>query len=436
MDLLARAHSAFSDVYDGSSHFLKKTKFLPDHPVSLAYEKVANCFVTSFEMKLDGIITSIEINDENVYTYQNGVDYKKLKQFARPASFGKGDKTVYDESVRKAFDIPAECMVIKGKFKDLNGICETLSKQMEKYAPEGCILKPKLYKLQAYEVGGFFKAHRDTLHGDNHFATLLIGLSWCSAYDGGALILTDSNQNEKSFKLGVGKDLVFLTDTLHEVTPVTRGERIVLQFDVYLEKKSTEDSSSSEDLNFEELMSEELDEDEDFKMYRQKMPISSTEKTDNTLKLMHQIDKFVQENPETIPSFFLEHSYHVGIKSDCLRGSDRFLYEILSEKFDVEFGLVINAFETDYEGTYDGIDRFNFKIMDGQLVQEFIQHIHSGKKRKVEEKQRALFFGSACRPDCIKSTCYIEHTGNEASPGEFVYRMMVLSIMNPKGAEE
>ena len=307
---------------------------------------------------------------------------------------------------------------------------------MEKYAPDGCILKPKLYKLQAYEIGGFFKAHRDTLHGDNHFATLLIGLSWCSAYDGGNLILTDTNRNEKSFKLGVDDGLVFLTDTLHEVTQVTRGERIALQFDVYLEKKSTEAVSSSNKRKFEDFMSEELGEDYDFAMYREKVPLGSTEKADNTLKLMQQIDKFVQENPGTIPSFFLEHSYHVGIKPDCLRGSDRFLYEILSEKFDVELGLVINKFETDYDGTFEGIDRFDFKIMDGQLVKKFIKHVHSGKKLKVKEKQRALFFGSACRPDCIKSTCYIEYTGNEASPGEFVYRMMVLSIMNPKGAEE
>jgi 2OG-Fe(II) oxygenase superfamily len=341
-----------------------KTRFLPDHPISLAYEKVANSFVTSLDMNLSKVINQIEIDEEKIYTFQKGVDYEKLKTFACPASFGKGDKTVYDESVRKAFDIPAERMVVKSRFAGLDVIHQTLSDEMEIFAPDGFFLEPKLYKLQAYEIGGFFKAHRDTLHGDNHFATLLVGLSENSDYEGGDLILTDSNGNEKSVKLTSGNGLVFLTDVLHEVTPVTKGERIVLQFDVYLKKKSSEEALSSQMPSFIDFMLEELGDDEDFEMKRgKKLPLSST--PDNGLKLMLQIDKFIQENPGTIPSFLLEHSYHVGIQPDYLRGSDRFLYEILSEKYNVEFGLAINQFETDYDGTFEGINRFNFKVMDG-----------------------------------------------------------------------
>jgi len=387
-------------------------------------------------MELYRVITSIEIDEEEVYTIREGVDYKKLKKFLRPAYFGKGDKTVYDESVRKAFDIPAENMVIKYDSKGLDIICEIFSRYMEKYTPDGFILKPKLYKLQAYETGGFFKAHRDTLHGDNHFATLLVGLSSGSDYEGGNLILTDTNGDEKSVKLSNGEGLVFLTDLLHEVTPVTKGERIVLQFDVYLEKKSSEDKLFSEEWDFIDFMNDELEDSHEFEMYREKKKIVLSEKSEIILNLMQQIDKFIEENPGTIPSFLLEHSYHVGIKPDCLRGSDRLLYETLSEKFDVEFGLVINEFETDYENTYDGIDRFDFKIMDGQLAREFINYVYSGKELEVKDKQRALFFGSSCSTDCIKETEYAQYSGNEATPAQYVYQMMVLSILEPKGAVE
>jgi Rps23 Pro-64 3,4-dihydroxylase Tpa1-like proline 4-hydroxylase len=409
---------------------------MPDHAVSLAYEKVVNCFVTSFEMELRNIITSIEIDEETVFTSEKGVDYKKLKQFVRPALFGKGNKTVYDKSVRNAFDIPAERLVIKRNSEDLDNICEIFSTQMEKYAPDGFILKPKLYKLQAYEKGGFFKVHRDTLHGDNHFATLLVSLSWSSDYEGGNLILTDSNRNKQTFKLSRGKVLFFLTDTLHEVTRVTKGERISLQFDVYLEKKRTKAASSSKKLKFKNFMSDELDDYDEFEMYRQKVPIGSTKKAENTLKLLQEIDKFVQKHPRTISSFFLEHSYHVGITPDYLRGSDRFLYEILSDKYDIEFGSVINKHETNYEGTFAGIDRFNFQIVDGPLAKEFISKIDMSTSYKVKERQRPLFFGSSCSPDCIGRSHYVEYSGNEACPGEYVYHMMVLSIFNPKSAEK
>jgi hypothetical protein len=54
----------------------------------------------------------------------------------------------------------------------------------------------------------------------------------------------------------------------------------------------------------------------------------------------------------------------------------------------------------------------------------------------VKDKERVLFFGSSCDPDFVESKCYAQYTGNEPSPGEYVYRMMVLSILSPKGCAE
>ena len=89
------------------------------------------------------------------------------------------------------------------------------------------------FKLIKYEKGDFFEMHKDS-HGTH---TCLI---FCpSEFKGGDLILKKNDLWELRFKpdtLPVTKDgepcytvLIFSTDFLHEVTPITEGVRYVLK---------------------------------------------------------------------------------------------------------------------------------------------------------------------------------------------------------------
>ena len=103
----------------------------------------------------------------------------------------------------------------------------------------------KLYKLAIYEPGGHFDWHMDSTHSDKHHATLLLALN--TSWEGGDLVLRRNGvethvdlrpQNPAPSWIEL-RAVAFFTDTEHRVEPVKFGIRIVLQFDVELERHRT-----------------------------------------------------------------------------------------------------------------------------------------------------------------------------------------------------
>jgi len=86
-----------------------------------------------------------------------------------------------------------------------------------------------------YEPGDFFVAHQDgntpLVHDDTRFrkVSLVIFLSDPGSYDGGELLFhgryPDYDQRETA-SAEAGTLVAFRSETTHEVTPVTRGERL------------------------------------------------------------------------------------------------------------------------------------------------------------------------------------------------------------------
>ena len=99
------------------------------------------------------------------------------------------------------------------------------------------------------EKGGFYDQHQDT-HGDMSYRkiSLVIALSDPKEYEGGELHFSELN---KSYKLNKGTIVVFNSDEMHGVTPVTAGKRKVIisfGFDKEGMKKKYEiDSSMNEE---------------------------------------------------------------------------------------------------------------------------------------------------------------------------------------------
>ncbi|KZT24052.1 hypothetical protein NEOLEDRAFT_1095043 [Neolentinus lepideus HHB14362 ss-1] len=166
-------------------------------------------------------------------------DLKELAQACTPATFGRNNEDVLDESYRKAGKL--DTADFAANFYPLN--CEDLVCVLREHLLEGHdtnrSIKAELYKLNIYGPGSFFKAHKDTPRAENMFGSLVV--VYPTPHEGGALIL---RHRGKKWEFDSGKILAmqneprlsyiaFYADVEHEVTTVTSGHRITLTYNLY-----------------------------------------------------------------------------------------------------------------------------------------------------------------------------------------------------------
>lgn len=83
--------------------------------------------------------------------------------------------------------------------------------------------------LSRYDEGMHYGNHVDDAMMDGHRTDLsfTVFISDPGSYDGGELVI-DEPATERPFKLAAGDLLLYPSTTLHQVMPVTRGQRLVL----------------------------------------------------------------------------------------------------------------------------------------------------------------------------------------------------------------
>jgi PKHD-type hydroxylase len=81
--------------------------------------------------------------------------------------------------------------------------------------------------ISKIDNGGYYRPHRDSPENGNFSTTVFLNDS--DEYDGGELILYIDGE-EKKFKLNAGEAITYQTGLMHEVSEVTRGQRIVSVF--------------------------------------------------------------------------------------------------------------------------------------------------------------------------------------------------------------
>jgi hypothetical protein len=105
----------------------------------------------------------------------------------KPAPFGKGQQTLYDRSVREAWQLKAE----KDAFSVLHfdpaeaGILEQIRRELTPQLSDAPTAE--LYNLNVYAAGGHFAPHKDTPRGSDMFGTLVVCLP--SQFSNGAFVL-------------------------------------------------------------------------------------------------------------------------------------------------------------------------------------------------------------------------------------------------------
>ena len=178
-----------------------------------------------------------------------------ILQESTASSFGRGETTVLDTTYRNGKEIPARNVDISEWYSSFSE--DEISAAMF----VGKSVQLKFYKLAVYQEGGHFNWHMDSTHSDQHHATLLLALN--TSWEGGDLKLR-RNGVEKLVDMHPKVDqkgginlqaAAFYTDTEHKVEPVTKGIRIVLQFDVEVvgwgKALSSDDADEGEELFYE-----------------------------------------------------------------------------------------------------------------------------------------------------------------------------------------
>jgi len=337
-------------------------------------------------------------------------DVDLILQESTPSSFGRGETTVLDPTYRNGKEISSQNMDIASK----SYFCQTSAGEVTDTMFIGKSVKLKFYKLAVYEEGGHFDWHMDTTHSDQHHATLLLALN--TSWEGGDLKLrrngveTVVDMHPDTDEDGVHlQAATFYTDTEHKVEPVTKGIRIVLQFDVEVNTDYGDDDPS-ELLEAMEVISEKRSRQESSGLLTVD-DAAVTKVTDITAGLFEGGEKEV--------AFAMQYLYRKSaILPEFLKGSDAQLYKALVGRFEVTLRPVVLHSYTDYDGHFEP---FRATIWEGGLKDSEATEFH-------------LPIVSAIRQ--ISYMGYIEHTGNEAQAGEMKYFGGGMFVRQKKFAEK
>ncbi|KAF8337269.1 hypothetical protein F5887DRAFT_984695 [Amanita rubescens] len=162
-----------------------------------------------------------------------------LVNACEPATFGFKGEDVYDECYRKAGKL--DCTSFRPML-DISslGLVEIvrdgLLHGMEAQKP----IRAELYNLNVYGEGSFFKAHRDTPHGQKMFGSLVI--FYPTSHQGGRLhirkddkewyfdseILTETEEPHIGY-------VALYSDVEHEVDLVKSGHRVSITYNLFYE---------------------------------------------------------------------------------------------------------------------------------------------------------------------------------------------------------
>ncbi|TFK70214.1 hypothetical protein BDN72DRAFT_819242 [Pluteus cervinus] len=174
----------------------------------------------------------------------NTAQLQDLTNACLPATFGLDSKDVYDESYRKARKMDVEFFATKFDPSDL-GIVDLIRKGLLEGPNQTKKIGIELYKLNVYDEGSFFKAHKDTPRSEDMFASLVV--SFPTPHQGGQLLLRhdgeqwtfDSADILSKPETPSAAWIAFYSDVEHEVTPVTSGHRLTLTYNLYYQEEKT-----------------------------------------------------------------------------------------------------------------------------------------------------------------------------------------------------
>ncbi|KIY63509.1 hypothetical protein CYLTODRAFT_359861 [Cylindrobasidium torrendii FP15055 ss-10] len=157
------------------------------------------------------------------------------------APFGRGNETVMDESYRKALKLELAQFSLPFELIE-TGIVNKIQHELVD-SPDATqrSIRTELYKLNIYDKGSFFKAHKDTPRDVTMFGSLVI--IFPTTHEGGNLVLSQKDEQwtfdaPTMLKTSTPEApsiawVAFYSNVTHEVLPVTSGARVTLTYNLY-----------------------------------------------------------------------------------------------------------------------------------------------------------------------------------------------------------
>jgi len=336
-----------------------------------------------------------------------------LINLAERAPFGKGTETITDTSVRDCWQIDANQIQVTG------GAWTDTFKKIMKLVNEGLGIDSgkigaKLYKLLIYGEGGFFAAHRDTEKVPGMIATLSLSLPTSS--EGGELTISHAGK-EIVYDMGAYEPselsyAAFYADCLHETHPVTKGHRISLVYNLFIQsgKKWT----------------------------------GAPDYGELTDKVTESLLNWIESGKTEKKIWLLEHSYsEEGLSFNTLKGTDIAVAQILGEAAEkvncAMYAAVLNIQETgDPEIDYE-VGRWNMEpLIDSEIavLHDRSQHLEKWVARDGSHPSLGsiqLYDGEVLQPELLKDMYPDEelledYMGNYGPTLDLIYRFAALVV--------
>ena len=189
---------------------------------------------------------------------------ENLAKACQPATFGRNQQDVYDESYRKAGKMDVANFATNLSPLHL-GMIDTVHDTLLRGQHSGKMIRYELYKLNVYGKpsqlftfwharllsflnlgpGAFFKAHVDTPRTEAMFGSLVVVFP--TIHEGGSLLFKHGGK-EWSFESAKTAStssnpqaafVAFFSDVEHEVSPVIDGYRVTLTYNLYFDESKS-----------------------------------------------------------------------------------------------------------------------------------------------------------------------------------------------------
>ncbi|KAG2357221.1 hypothetical protein BDR07DRAFT_1380280 [Suillus spraguei] len=190
-----------------------------------ALDNLSGSPFVSFKSQENAATLKLLVKGEDAGTWMEPA-VEVLQKHATPSPFGRGKETVMDPTYRHGTELKADDLAFS-----LDDEYNILT--------DGKNVTLKLYKLAIYGEGGHFDWHRDSTQSDAHHGTVLVALN--TEWEGRELMLRHQGVETTSGDQLRPVVVAFYTDTEHKVVPVTKGTRLVLQYDVEVVQQPPED---------------------------------------------------------------------------------------------------------------------------------------------------------------------------------------------------
>jgi hypothetical protein len=347
---------------------------------------------------------------------------ESLLSVATPSRFGKGDKTVFDETVRKGRELDSSKM----KVEIGSGPKAQLKKQIKQALfPQGREMDLKFSKMAIYESGGHFDFHRDTVRSKSHAGTLLIEVR--SGHTGGQFVLS-RHGIERAWNLqdnlpsdsapvsatvapavsSLGTDdpkvrfIAFYTDVLHRVEPVENGVRAVLQFDIHISIPTPKPKPNSELKEF----------------FDTTKPFGDPVNDEFTSRLMRSLDPLVTDtHGVALPLFHLYADHQLVPQSLKLSDAQLFL-AFLSHGFCVQLVPILLNARSETSGYFEEDEEDMYGISPGYGIRAYptanVGYIFGGSQEAGHSSSTAANPATATMSSVVSCPIY-------QSPSEVTY---------------